>query len=68
MRGPERVPGQPLPQRWLLHEQGQHREIQVRMHRWILRGQLRAHAGGTDPEAQHGGPCRHSSLLTNHSK
>ena len=68
LRGPERVPGQPLPQRRHLHQPGDQRAVQVRLHHRLLRRQLRAHAGGADTEAQHGGLGGHPCLFTNHTR
>lgn len=68
VRGPERVSGQPLPQRRLLPQQGQHGALQVPVHGRLLRRQLRADAGGADPAAQHGRTCRNSCLLAVYSQ
>ena len=62
LRGQERVPGQSLPQWRPVHQQGHCREIHLPLPLWILRGQLRAHAGGAHPQAVHGGPGHHAPL------
>ena len=68
LRGPKRVSGQSVPQWGHLRQPGDERAVQVRLHHGLLRGQLRAHAGGADTEAQHGGAGSHTRLLTNHTR
>ena len=66
VRGPQRVPGQPVPQRRHVHQPRDGGAVLVPLPERLLGRQLRAHAGGADPAHEHGRARHHTHLPPPH--
>jgi hypothetical protein len=60
--------GLALFERWYLRQFGPAPAVPLYLPGRVLGRELRTHTGGTDPQTQHGGPRRHTSLLAHHSQ
>ena len=66
LRGPQRVPGQPLSQRRPVHQPRHGGAVHLPLSLRILWGQLRAHAGRAHTQTLNGSTCHHAPLSIVH--
>lgn len=68
MCGPQRVPGPAMSERSHLHQSGAPAAVPMHLPGGLLGRKLRAGAGGTAPEAEHGRPGGHIRLPDYHTE